>query len=430
MSWAVLAVLVGCKGVADVDDRPAPGDTATPETGSAPTGASGDTGTGESGHTASSGATADTADPAPTEPGFTWVAPPASVPPGGFSQDHATAALRPDGTGVVVYSHELQLRGVRVEPNGALVATPTGPFTNHGQVAATPEGFVVVATNNYDYALYGLTLDAAGVPDQDVVLLSTGPSLLADVDVRAMLDGTVAGVVATTDRFELSCIAFTDSLQGLGPTPCPTPVDPTRATGTVAVVQTEQGPLYTWTEVSVDQSLSVFVGNGVTAPVRVGDLGYGAWMAGRPMLAVGDDDVVAVVYRGATTQGQPVGSYLWHTGAGGVTTWSLGLNPGGTDVERVAVTPIVGERFVVGWEESDQLWLQVRSSVDGAPLGIPSSAGTDPLRVPRRPSLDLVLGEDDGVHGIVSWESAEPGSAVEDDGRIVRIRRFRLDDQP
>ncbi len=331
---------------------------------------------------------------------------------------------------MVVYSHELQLRAVWVEPNGALVAAPAGPFTNHGQVAATPEGFVVVATNNDDHALYGLSLDASGLPDQGVVLLSTGPSLLADVDVRAMLDGTVAGVVASTDRAELSCIAFTDHMEGIGPTPCPTPVDPTRATGSVAVVQTELGPLYTWTEVAVDQSLSVFVGNGITAPVLAGELGCGAGMAGRPMLAVGDGDVIAVVYRGATAQSQPVGSYLWHASGGGVTTWSVGQNPGGTDVERVALSPIVGERFVVGWEESDQLWLQVRSRVDGAPLGTPVSADTDPSRVPRRPSLDLVLGDDDGVHGIVSWESAEPGSAVEDDGRLVRVRRFRLDDQP
>ncbi len=414
MIWLLLAACGG--GEAAWSTPPSSNSGPTAETGTVPVQM-------PTGHTGTSTPTADTGAPGVAH--IVWLGGPATVPPGGLTQDHATAALRSDGLGMVVYGEDERLQAVRVEPDGSLVAIAIGAFTNHGQVAATPDGFIVVATQNYDYNLLGATYTPQGMPDRDAFVIGWRQTLLPDVDVRRMADGTVQGIVAATDTARLGCTAFVDD--ALAAAPCPDPVDPTRATGTVAVVQTELGPLFTWTEIGTDGALGVYVGNGVAPPVVVAEFEDGRGLAGRPMLAVADEALL-VTYRGAASVSAPVGSYLWHQSSAGETRWSLGLAPGSTDVERVALSPVVDDLVAVAWEEDRKLWLQLRSSVDGAPVGEPVSVGKEPYREPRRPSVDLVRGDDGGVHGIVSWESADARSEVEDNGRVVRVRRFRVEE--
>ena len=414
----LLAVLWACVGTAEPPHDPSP--PRSSETGHAPT-ATGPTGVVDTGAGPSVSAA------------VTWVAPPRAVPAGGRSQDHATVALRSDGTGMVVYTDDLRLRVARVGSDGALSPVPIESLANHGQVTSTPTGFLVVATHDGGEGLYGFPFGVDAAPAGPSVLLSTRHTLLPDVDVRRRSDGTVQGIVAATDGVSLGCIAFTDAFRARAPAPCPAPVSPEAATGTVAVEQTAVGPLYSWTELAPDRSLAVFVSDGVAPPLVVARLGDGVTMAGRPTLAtVGDatpareDDGLVVAYRGATASGAPVGSYLWHLGVSGVTTWRLGAHPDRGDVERVVISPIVGERLVVAYEAEGELWLEVRDAMDGAPLSPPEPVATEGPRLPRRPSVDLVLGDGGELQGVISWESGEPGSAVEDDGRVVRVRRFTV----
>ena len=364
--------------------------------------------------------TADTAHDAVSVE-LSWSSPPLAGPLGG-SQDHATVALRDDGLGMVIYSDDERLRAALVGDD-ALRPTSLDALANHGQIRASPEGWVAVATLNGGDWLAATRFDLDGEALGAATLVSSSHVFLPDL---ATTDE--GGVAVSTDLADMGCYRFTHPISATSEVPCPQRIDPTAAIGTVIVDDGPDGTVVGWTELRPDGSLSVYAtpGGDAATPYVVDELAWGAGMAGRPMIAVHEGQHL-FVWRGASSLDSPVGSWLqaFRDGEPAGERYALGDASTGGDVERPALAGPAAGLVVVAFEQGDGLWLQVRDASDGTERGAALRVDDEPGRVPRRPSLDLV--EVDGeVHGLVSWEAALPGSEVESADRVLRVRTFRV----
>lgn len=361
-------------------------------------------------------------DERPPPPGDSGVEPvglvldPVMALPQTTEAHHITVALRPDATALAVYSDGSRLRAARIDDQPEPTAFDAG--ANHGQVRATPDGWAVVATLDGALALAGQALDADGAPLAPAELLGVDHPYLPD-----LATGDLGGFVVATDLLQPACATFLHPLHAVAPAPCPARVDPEAAFGTVTAALGPDGPVVAWTELRPDGALTVHLAPPDAPPFLAGEAAWGASMAGRPMLAV-DGERLVLVWRGAASPDAPVRSHLAAFAPDGAAlgaAWELG----DAASERPALAGPVDGLYAVAWEEADRLWLQLRRADDLAPVGDPIALDDEPDRIPRRPALDLVLG-DAGPEGIVTWEAAEPGAEVEADGRQGRVRRWRV----
>lgn len=350
------------------------------------------------------------AEPAPSGGGALQLAGDPFPVGGGPSRHHGTVALAADGTAFVAWAGPDRSWGTLCTVAGTCEAVDLGwPPSNHPQVRAHDEGWLVVATVTGPLGLAGTVVGPAG-DVAPVSALVSGETYLPDLDTGP------AGVrLVWSAGAGIGCATFARPWEAAAAGTCPTRQGRDASVGSVTVRTDGELTAWAWAERDPAAETVWLAVDG--AVVQVAETEPSGAPSGRPALAV-SPDAVLVVWRGEGEHGEA--SWLRAFArdleeAGPVQR----LGEPGHDVGWPTLAGPVDGVVLAAWAEDGGIRLQARDAGSGAALGEPVAADTDPAREARRPSVDLVAVPGLGAIGLVAWEDEGP-----DDGPQVNAQSF------